>query len=404
MKLLSSKSPAKSATLFVFCSLIFLSACGHGPGKQEETLYVTAPQAFLRDRVAPVYSKTGTVRNGDRVVVVEHGRRWERVRNSRNEEGWLQDRYLVGEDVFNTFQQLHREHQADPAVAKGALRSDFRLHITPGRDTDRLFLLKEGEQVQLLQRTTVAKAATSAPPPITLAGGNSAEKQDANDAAKEEEKEYKATEKQPELQTPPLPKTGKRAAVTEKLSPKEEAKRKKLLASTPEVPMEDWWLVRDSQGRAGWVLGRMIDVDAPLEISQYSEGQRIVAFFPLTTVHDSELNKDEPYYLVLLTEPKDGMPFDYNQVRIFTWNTRRHRYETAYRDRNIFGLLPVSVGQQNFEKLGNEPTFTIHVRDDAGNTIEQKYRMEGVIVKRVLAPGEAPVRAAPAVTTKHRKP
>jgi uncharacterized protein YgiM (DUF1202 family) len=404
VKLFLSKSPAKSSALFVFFSLILLSACGHGPGKQEETLYVTAPQAFLRDRIAPVYSKTGTVRNGDRVVILEHGRRWERVRNSRNEEGWLQDRYLVGEDVFNTFQQLHREHQTDPAVAKGTLRSDFRLHVTPGRDTDRLFLLKEGEQVQLLQRTTAAKAATSAPPPITLAGGNSAEKQDANDAAKEEEKEYKATDKQPELQPSALPKTGKKAAAAEKLSPKEEAKRKKLLASTPEVPMEDWWLVRDSQGRAGWVLGRMIDVDVPLEIAQYSEGQRIVAFFPLTTVHDSELNKDEPYYLVLLTEPKDGMPFDYNQVRIFTWNTRRHRYETAYRDRNIFGLLPVSIGQQNFEKLGDEPTFTIHVRDDAGNTVEQKYRMEGVIVKRVLAPGEAPVRAAPAVATKHRKP
>ena len=140
----------------------------------------------------------------------------------------------------------------------------------------------------------------------------------------------------------------------------------------------------------------MIDIDVPLDISQYAEGQRIVSFFPLTTVHDPELNKDEAYYLVLLTEPKDGMPFDFNQVRVFSWNVKKHRYETAYRDRNIFGLLPVSVGQEQFENLGSEATFTIHVRDENGNTAEQKYRLEGVMVKRVLAPGETPVKAAPA--------
>jgi hypothetical protein len=112
------------------------------------------------------------------------------------------------------------------------------------------------------------------------------------------------------------------------------------------------------------------------------------------TVHDSEMNKDEPYYLVLLTEPKDGLPFDYNQVRLFSWNLKRHRYETAYRDRNIFGLLPVITGHEDFEKLGNQPTFTLRVRDEQGQTIQQKYRLEGVIVKRVLAPGEQPLKAA----------
>jgi hypothetical protein len=142
----------------------------------------------------------------------------------------------------------------------------------------------------------------------------------------------------------------------------------------------------------------MIDVDVPLEIAQYAEGQRIVAFFPLTSVHDSELNTDKSYYLVLLTEPKDGLPFDYNQLRVFSWNLRKHRYETAYRDRNIFGLLPVSVGNETFEQLGQEPTFTIHVRDENGHAAEQKYRLEGVMVRRVIAPGEEPVKAARATT------
>jgi hypothetical protein len=377
-----------------------LCSCHRGPGKQEETLYVTAPQAILRDRVAPVFSKTGMVRNGDRVVILEHGKRWERVRDDKGEEGWLQDRYLVGENVFDGFQQLFREHQKDAVQAQGILRSDFRLHLTPGRDTDRLFLLKEGQKIEMLQRTSVAKAATSAPPPplTQTAEAASQEKQEASDAVKEEEeKEYKGKENP----APPAAANAKKPP-EEKLSPKEKAKHDKMLATTPAVPMEDWWLVRDGQGHAGWVLARMIDVDVPLDIAQYAEGQRIVAFFPLTRVHDSELNKDESYYLVLLSEPKDGMPFDYNQVRLFSWNLRKHRYETAYREHNIFGMLPVTVGHERFEKFGDEPTFTIRVRDENGQIGELKYRLEGVIVKRVLAPGEQPIKAARATPERHK--
>ena len=386
------RGPRHSVLLAICSWLILLNACGvGGSGKQEDVLYVTAPQAFLRDRVAPVYTKTGTVRNGDRVVVLERGKRWERVRNASGEEGWLQDRYLVGANVFVAFQQMYREHQKAPTQAQGVLRSDFRLHLSPGRDTDRLFLLKEGDKVDLLQRATVAKAASSAPPPPQLQSASLEEKQDASDAAKEDEKEYKGKEK-------PAPSTRTKPAPQERLTAKGNAKHEKMVAAVPSAPMEDWWLVRSSQGHSGWILGRMIDVDVPIEIAQYSEGQRIVAFFPLTSVHDSELRKDVPYYLVLLTEPKDGMPFDYNQIRVYSWNERKHRYETAYRQRNIFGLLPVSVGKETFENLGEQPTFTIRVKDENGSPAEQKYRLEGVIVKRVLAPGETPVKTARAAS------
>jgi hypothetical protein len=376
--------------LSLFGLIIPLLSCGHEAGKQEEVLYVTAaPQTFLRDRVAPVYSKTGTVRNGDRVVVLEHGKRWERVRNAQEQEGWLQDRYLAGEDVFRGFQQLSRVHQGDPVQARGSLRNDFRLHLTPGRDTDRLFLIKEGEKVELLQRVSVPRAASSAPPPPNAAAVQEKPEQDTSDV-KEEEKEYKGKEKDKPQALSAL----KTPAPPPKPSQKDKRGHDKLVASTPSVPMEDWWLVRGPQGHAGWLLGQMIDVDVPLEVAQYAEGQRIVAYFPLTAVHDSELNKDVPYYLVLLTEPKDGLPFDYNQVRLFSWNLRKHRYETAYRDRNIFGVLPVSVAQEKFEQLGDEPTFIIHVRDQDGHIAEQKYRLEGVMVRRVTAPGEPAVKAA----------
>ena len=48
--------------------------------------------------------------------------------------------------------------------------------------------------------------------------------------------------------------------------------------------MEDWYLVRSSSGKVGWVLLRMVDLDVPLDIAQYAEGQRIVGYFVLNTV------------------------------------------------------------------------------------------------------------------------
>jgi hypothetical protein len=136
----------------------------------------------------------------------------------------------------------------------------------------------------------------------------------------------------------------------------------------------------------GWVLARMVDMDVPLEIAQYAEGQRTVAFFVLNQVADGD--KKVPQYLVALSEPKDGLPFDFNQIRVFTWNVKHHRYETAYREHNLNGVLPVTVSQENFDKEGMLPVFILRVKDDNGNITERKYKMNSPIVRRVLAPGE----------------
>ena len=145
--------------------------------------------------------------------------------------------------------------------------------------------------------------------------------------------------------------------------------------------MEDWWLARDASGHVGWVLGRLIDLDVPLEVAQYAEGQRIVGCFELNQVNDGD--KKVPQYLMLLTESKDGMPFDFNQARVFTWNVRRHRYETAYRERGLNGVLPVAISHEDFGKEGDLPTFTLQVKDANGGLIARKYKMNTPIVRRV---------------------
>jgi hypothetical protein len=125
----------------------------------------------------------------------------------------------------------------------------------------------------------------------------------------------------------------------------------------------------------------MVDLDVPLDVAQYAEGQRIVAFFVLNKVQDGDKKINE--YLTAVTEPKDGLPFDFNQIRVFTWNGRHHRYETAYRERKLDGVLPASVGREDFGKEGTLPTFTLHVRDKERTVVERKYKLNGPIVRLV---------------------
>jgi SH3-like domain-containing protein len=301
-----------------------------------EVAYVSAPQAALRDQVAAIYNRVGNVKNGERVEIIDREKRFARVRTASGLEGWMEQRYLVDQKTYDTLQQLTRDHQKDPVQAPGVLRNDTNLHVTPGRDSEHLYQLSSGAKVAILQRATAEKQ---------LPGGAPATR-------------------------PATARAGK----------------------APSGPaLEDWWLVRDEQARVGWVLARMVDDDVPLDVAQYAEGQRFVAFFVLNEVQDAD--KKVSQYLCILTQPRDGLPFDFDQVRVFTWNLRKHRYETAYREHGLTGVLPVTVTHEDFEKEGTLPVFILRVRDDAGNINERKYKLNTPIVKRVLAPGEVIARS-----------
>jgi SH3-like domain-containing protein len=330
--------PVKTESRFL-CWLLALTllcpACNRGR-KVQEIAYVSTPQAILRDHVAAVYAKTGVVKNGDRVQILERDRHFARVRMSSGAEGWLEQRYLVTQQVYDGFQKLIQQGQNSPVQATGTTRNDTNIHLEPGRETEHLYQLNQGSKVSVLKRATAEK---------TLPGA----------AAK-----------------PASPgKTG-------------------LAPAGP--PMEDWWLIRDPDGHVGWVLARFVDLDVPLEIAQYAEGQRSVAFFALDQVSDGD--KKVSQYLVALTQPKDGLPFDYDQVRVFTWNVKKHRYETAYREHGLNGFLPITVAQESFDKEGVLPVFVLRVKDDSGNVTQRKYKLNTPIVRRVLAPGEPTPKSA----------
>jgi hypothetical protein len=312
------------------------AGCNRASNLTKEVAYVNAPQMFLRDRLAPIFEKKGIVTLGEKVYVLEHKPRFSRVRNERGEEGWIADRYLVPAATYDQFEKLATDNANRPIQAHGTARTLLNLHLTPGRDTEHLFQLKEGDKLDILARDVAEKPASQQPAPKLkeTAAGKTAKKEEPTGPA-----------------------------------------------------MEDWYLVRGGdKGRVGWVLARMVDIDIPLEIAEYAEGQRIVSDIVLSQVQDGD--KKVPQYLVMLTDNKDGLPWDYNQIRVFTWNTKRHRYETAYREHNLVGVFPVSTGTADFGKEGMLPTFTLRVKDDQGKVTERQYRMIGPIVRRVATPEE----------------
>ncbi len=332
------------AILFVVSTL----ACNRGPRGTGEYVYVSAPQVNLRDRIAAVYNKVGVAKNGDRLMVLERQKRFVRVRTAKGEEGWVEQRYVVPEDVYKGFEKLASDNKNAPVQGKGIARNELNMHVTPTREGEALYRLQEGEKVDILRRETAERPPKEMPlKPVAKAGGKPGE------------------------------------------------------AEIPPKIYDDFWLVRNQAGRCGWVLARMIDLDVPLDIAQYAEGQRIQGAFVLDEVQDGD--KKVPQYLMVLTDPRDGLPYDYNQIRVFTWNLKRHRYETAYRERNFMGFFPVTIGSENFDKEGTLPTFTVRAQTVDGKIVERKYKLNQPIVRRVPAPGDDRIKLATITNPEARK-
>ncbi len=269
-----------------------LSGCKRFHQQQQDMVYVAARRLFLRDRVAPVSERVVEVTNGQALKVVEHGARFYKVKTAGGQMGWIEEHAVIDSKTYAAFEQLAKDHQKDPLVSMATLRDDLYMHVAPGRDTDHFYLLPGNSQVQMLERASVERQLPSYMGPPRSAG-------------KDEQ-------------------------------------------SGPPTVMEDWWLVRDSQGHTGWMLGSRLDVNAPDDILGYCEGQRVVGAWKLATVTDPEApspNHEMTEYLTALEPPKSGLPFDFDQIRVFTWSVKHHRYETGFRLHPIQGFLPVLLSQ-----------------------------------------------------------
>lgn len=299
--------------VLTLCLAVFTGGCERFHKQQKEMVYVSARRMYLHDRVAAVAERVAEVVNGEPLEVVEHDRRFYKVKTSKNKVGWIEEHAVIDEKTYNAFVRLADQYKQDPIVATATLRDDLYMHLQPGRETDHFYLLPGNAKVQLLERASVPRSTTPGYQPLAA------------------------------------------LAVPKKERPGE-----------PEAPppiMEDWWLARDGQGHTGWLLGSRLDVDVPDAIEEYAEGQRIVGAWLLEKVNDPQAdfpNHEVPEYLTVMAPPKSGLPFDFDQVRVFTWSLRHHRYETAFRLHPIQGFLPVRISTQTTPQ-GKVPAFSFEI-------------------------------------------
>jgi len=113
----------------------------------------------------------------------------------------------------------------------------------------------------------------------------------------------------------------------------------------------------------GWLLAGRIDIDVPDDVAQYAEGQRIVSAFVLAKVTDSASDAPDNQvaeWVTALGPPQAGLPFDFDQIRVFTWSLKHHRYETAFRLHPIQGYLPLKVSPADTSSA-KIPSFSFQI-------------------------------------------
>lgn len=284
-----------------------------------ERAYVRSRGASVWNRVAQVREPVATLGYGDVVEVLERRGENVRVRTAQRDEGWVNERHLMAPELWEKTTALVASARARPLQARGQTKVLSNLRAEPGREAPRIAQLSSGVPVEVLARKVA---------------------------------EFK----------PPSAEQGR---------PEESARR------------EDWLLVRandpDAGEVAGWVLGRFIERALPDPLRDLGAGIRWMAWFELGRVMDESGERGQ--FLGVGTIGPEGGPCDFTLQRVYTWNLKRHRYETAYVESFLCGRLPVSVAA-----AGQETTFSF-VNIGRRGEEKREYAFRQNIVRRLRAGG-----------------
>jgi hypothetical protein len=137
-----------------------------------------------------------------------------------------------------------------------------------------------------------------------------------------------------------------------------------------------WVKVRSSPTEVGWAYGGLLDFDIPPEVAMYTEGYTYSAVKAINRVQDS-LAGPINWYIVGERKPGMNPHLDFDGIRVFTWNQKRHRFETAYRTKGLRGVYHLEVGDSN-----TGPTFRIYELGEDGSTrTHRDFVMYGVVVR-----------------------
>ena len=330
-----------------------------------------------------------TVKHGERLDLLQRRRRLFRVRVPSGVEGWTDERQLLAKEDMEKLRELAARAARMPPQGQATAFGELNVHTQPSRPSPSFLQIKENEKFEVLShlaapRTDVARKALLPPAP------------------KKTRPEVKKAPKEPKypplaaLPPPPGPpenwlELSKTNLSLEETSPEEQESEKEAKP----VALDDWSLVRTASGESGWVLTRRLVMAIPDEVAQYAEGHRIVSYFSVGEVADGEQRKSNWLWTTMGEGNRD---YDFDSFRVFVWSLRRHRYETAYIERNLRGYAPVLLDQVELSsaktrsaKDAKYPGFSLCIEKKDGQRYRRSYAFLTNIVRYA---GEQPCEAA----------
>lgn len=330
----------------------------------------------LREEISLRSKAVATVKHGERLEILQRRRRFLLVRAPQGKEGWTDNRQLLSTAQMGALRKLAERSAKLPSHGKATVYDALNMHTEAHRLSPSFFQLKEGDFVEVLGHRLTPRTGTRPP-------GEAEEKRLAP-VKKVRPSAPPRSQSGGKLPPPPMPTpppappnwielSRRRAPVEPALA----APPKSGTKPAPAVAMEDWNLVRSKEGRTGWALMRNLRMAIPDEVAQYAEGHRITAYFSLGDVQDGA---DVKHNWLWTTIVKGGERYEFDSFRVFVWSLRRHRYETAYIERNVTGYFPVEI---HMVTLGSRkgsyesPGFSIIIDNKDGQPEKRTYAFQG---------------------------
>jgi hypothetical protein len=359
--------------------LLFLNACT----ETHEVLgqaYIAPQTLHLRSDLSAKSSNIAELKHGAQVGIVDVQRRMVKIRTVKGQEGWVDSLDLLSADQWNAISQLRQQQALLPPQASATAFETLNVHIDPSRSSPAFAQIPEGGAVAVLgHRVTPKVSAPVRSPGFTIQRPQSQKKQ------RKEQKDHSNAFHLPPKPAPPKPPADWLALSAERIDGSEESaaatpdKTKPAIAKpgppAKPVVLEDWTLIRTKANEIGWVLTRNLLFSIPDEVAQYAEGKHITAFFDLGAVNDEIKGQKHNW---LWTTAASALPYDFDAWRVFTWNTRHHRFETSFRQRDLEGYFPVHVDAAEPGSLLRN--FQIITRDADGKMRRRSYTFDGRLV------------------------
>jgi hypothetical protein len=308
-------------------------------------------EAYVSERTVTMWSSIAQVREqlsvlnyGERVEVLARRNDNAKVRTASGVVGWMDGRYLMAPELWQRSAKLLDQTKTMGVQARGRTKVTTNLRVAPGRTEPRVYQFTRGTEVEVFGRSVADWAQVS--------------DEKENSGENEENKKEDWYLVRGIATRPPGEGTVRNSAVMNTTQPGDQS-----------IPI------------AGWVVARFVSLDLPDPVRDGSSSANVrpVAWFELNRVTDDA--GDHPQYLVAGTKSPEGQPCDFTTLRVFTWNPKKTRYETAYIENDLCGALPIRV--EKGPKA--EPQFRFQVLDAAKQ--ERVYHLIQTVVRRVRTEG-----------------